>query len=294
MSKKDFVFAIIPLVLYCGILIIPAGRVYAQTQAKAEPVAQVYEVVGNVLVERPTEEASVKVNKGFLVSSEDILILKKGSLASLYFKKGGKKTVEAKEKTLTYKVADLAPKIEAYEAMVPSFGATREIDLVNMGLGVQTLFYPQETLIVSSPPLIELTIFDGSGDLLRTPKAMVKVLDNDKVLSSQSLDNLTPEVVYTYSFGELDKGKEYSAQVDLDIAEIADEIITFSFNFFIADAPDKNLMSGCTSFADTVYRSLESTSAEHAGKAYRFWFIKRLEFREGRTQPIIPIEIIIK
>jgi len=294
MYKKYFTLITGLLVLWCAVFMMPADGACAGASVKVMPIAQAYEVRGDVAVKRSSDENKSAVKAGVLLGSDDLLTLEDGAEVGLYFKDGGKKSLKAKEGLLTCKVGDLLPKPEAYEKTIATFGTTRDIDLANMGVGVQTLFYPQETLIVDSQPAIELAIFDGSDVSLGIDSAMVQVSEEKRVVHSENLDDLVLGVPYAYSCGKLSSGKEYTTQVRLGIAGLPDEAITFSFNFFVAQKPDAGSISACAPFSDKVYRSLESTSAEYKGKTYKFWFIKSLQLRDGMTQPVISAEIIVK
>ncbi|MDD5085491.1 MAG: hypothetical protein PHE61_05555 [Candidatus Omnitrophica bacterium] len=294
MVKKYGTLIMAFLVFSCAMFMIPAHRAYAATDVKAKPIAQVYEVQGDVVVQRLSEGNKTKVEQGVLLGSDDLLIFENGAAVGLYFKDGGKKNLKAQEGLLTCKVGDLVPKREAYQNTAVAFGTTRSVTHANAAVGALTLFYPQENLILASEPAIELAILDGSDGDLKIGKVAVQVSEGKKVISSKTLDDLKLGVPYAYTCEKLDSGKEYNAEIKLGIAGISGEAMTFSFNFFIAPKPDSASVSACVPFSDTVYRSLESTSVNYKGRAYSFWFIKSLRLKSDTAQPVISADIIIK
>ena len=289
-------FIRILLIVSLAFFTMPASAVFAEKLEKTKPMAQVYEVGGEAVVKKCADGKSVEVKKGLLLGREDILTLEKNTLVGLYFKEGGKTKVRSEKLSLTCKVGDLLPKKEAYEKAAPAFGATRGVYRPESGEGidVQSFFYPQKTIILNSPPLIELTIFDGAGIGLRILRATIRVLENGAVLYSKELANLKQAVAYSYSCENLAGGKEYSAEVQLEIAEIPDKTISFVFDFYIVDSAGKESISEYEPFGDSVCKSLEYTSTDYGMKKYEFWFLKNLEFKEGKIQPIVSIETLVK
>ena len=65
------------LILSSAMFMIPTHRVYAATDVKAKPIAQVYEVRGDVVVQKPSERNKTKVEQGVLLTSDDFLIFRK-------------------------------------------------------------------------------------------------------------------------------------------------------------------------------------------------------------------------
>jgi len=285
MNKKIFLLALISL----SILMVPAR----EASAKIEPIAQAYEVQGSVMVKRAAGGEDIKVKKGFLFSSEDMLTLKKGASLGLYFKDGGKAEIKAEWQPLSCKVVDLMPEREPYDKIVATFGATRGIDISNIGISDQAFFYPQEIIVINSPPLVEVTVFDGTADGLNIPRAVIQFSENDTLLYSKNLSDVTADSLYTYACGKLGAGKEYGMEIRLEITGIP-ETIAFTTDFYVADTPHADSISEYGSFEDAAHRSFESTSIKVEDKAYKLWVIKRLGFKENKTQPVISIEIFIK
>jgi hypothetical protein len=277
------------LITVCAILIMPGLGAYAQEPPKIEPIAQVYEVQGEVTVKSQGSEGNIVVEKGILLSKDDILNLKEGASVGLYFKDGGRRELKAEGKSQSFEMRNLLPKREAYEGKALAFGATRGISTS----AVQTFFYPQRTVVVNSLPLIEFTVFNGSGQAFEIPQAIVSVSDENKVVDSTKFSNLALEAPYTYFFKNLGRGREYGMEIQLEIKEIPDRPIVFNSKFYVADIPDKSSLSQYRSFGDPLYRSAEFISADYEGRTYKFWFLKHLEFKEDKDQPIILIEIFI-
>lgn len=294
MAKKYGTLITVFLVFSSAMFMIPARGVYAAADAKAKPIAQVYEVQGDATVQRLPEGNKAKVEQGLLLASDDLLTVANGAAVGLYFKDGGKKSLKAQEGLLTSRVGDLVPKREAYQSTAVAFGTTRGITHANAAIGALALFYPQENLVLPSEPAIELAILDGSDGALKIDKVAMQISEGKKVVSSKTLDDLKLGVPYRYTCEKLDSGKEYNAEIKLGIAGISGEAMTFSFNFFIAPRPDSASISACAPFNDTVYRSLESTSINYKGRAYSFWFIKSLQSKSDTAQPVISADIIVK
>lgn len=291
-TKMEGMLRVISLAL--AIFIVSGAQLYAGQTSKAKPIAQVYEVQGDVTVKRYTGSESVKVEKGILLGSDDIVTLQKGALVGLYFKDGGRKELKAKTEPLSSKIGDLLPESGEYERKDLTFGATRGVNISVADLGAQTFFYPQKSIIINSPPLIELVVFNDSDQAIHIPRAAINVLEKNDVLNSKKINNLALETPYSYSCEKMDRGKEYRMEIQLNIKEIPDRTIAFTSDFYVADIPDKNSASQYRTFADPIYRSFESISTDYEGKTYNFWFLKHLKFTEAKDPPVISIEIFIR
>ena len=289
-------FIRLPFIILLVCFMLSAGSLFAETSQESKPVTQVCEVRGEAFVKSCADCKGIEVKEGLLLSGEDIVVLEKGASVGLYFKDGGKAKVEAEKSPLTYKINDLLPKKEVYKKAAPAFGATRGVYKPEpvMDNEAQEFFYPQKTIILSSAPLIELTIFDGSGAGLRISRANIKILENGVALNSKELAGVEPAVTCSYSCTDLECGKEYTAEIQLEIAEITDRTIFFTFDFYVAGSPSKGLASSYEPFCDSIYKSLEYVSVGYGMQKHEFWFLKNLKFKKDKTQPIVSIETFVK
>jgi len=266
---------------------------YSATFEKIEPIAQVYEIQGKATVQSSSDGTITEVKKGCLLGREDSLALDKDASVGLYFKNGGRKEIQAKDSRSLYKVADLLPKSEAYAQTVPLFGATRGLEIPEAGPKPLGFFYPQETIILDSPPLIEFKIFNGSGEVVAPAGATVEILKNSVPLYSQKFNGLEYGSSYVYRCPKLKGGAEYNVGIGIDFQEILGSVVSISFPLYIAEVSDNELMSKYAPFGDSLYRSFESIPADYKGKKHAVSFTKQLDIRGEPRQPVILIEFFI-
>jgi hypothetical protein len=261
---------------------------YPASFDKTEPIAQVYEVQGKATVKSSADGNIMEVKKGCLLGRDDSLTLDRNASIALYFKNGGRKDTQS-----LYKVADLLPKVEAYGQSVPLFGATRGIDIPEAASHAAGFFYPQEAIILDSPPLIEFTLFNGSGEVVALGGATVQIVKNSVVLDSKKFNSLEYGSPYVYQSPKLNGQTEYSVELSLELQKTLGNVVAISFPLYIAGISDTALVSKYAPFSDSVYRSFESTSAEYKGKKYTMSLIKQLAIRDESRQPVILIEFFI-
>jgi len=260
---------------------------------KTEPIAQVYEVQGKATVKSSADGNIMEVKKGCLLGRDDSLTLDRDASIALYFKNGGRKEIQAKDTQSLYKVADLLPKAEAYGRSVPLFGATRGIDIPEAASHAAGFFYPQEAIILDSPPLIEFTLFNGSGEVVALGGATVQIVKNSVVLDSKKFNSLEYGSPYVYQPPKLNGQTEYSVELSLELQKTLGNVVAISFPLYIVGISDTALVSKYAPFSDSVYRSFESTSAEYKGKKHTMSLIKQLVIRGESRQPVILIEFFI-
>jgi hypothetical protein len=268
-------------------------RAYSASLDKAEPIAQVYEVQGKATVQSSADGTIMEVKKGSLLGGDDSLTLERNASIALYFKNGGRKEIQATDTRSLYKVADLLPKAEAYGRSVPLFGATRGIDNPQAPPHALGFFYPQEAIILDSPPLIEFTLFNGSGEEVVLGGATVQIVKNSVVLDSKKFDSLQYSSPYVYQFPKIDGQADYSVELRLEFQKTLGNIVSISFPLYIAGISDAAFVSKYAPFSDSVYRSVESTSMDYKGKKRAITLIKQLVRRGGSPQPVIVIELFI-
>jgi hypothetical protein len=293
---------------------LPVFPAYSASLVKAEPLAQVYEIKGRVTVKNSGDGTSAEVKKGYLLGGDDSLTLDKGASVGLYFKNGGKKEVQAKNDQSLYKVADLLPGTEAYGGEEPpDFGATREMappeegpytaeipkvssytaEIPGRGFKTAEFFYPQETIVLESPPLIEFRIYNGSGEGIVPGGGIIGISGNGVMAGSLKFDSLAFGSAYEYRCPKLKGGTEYTAEIDLDLKAALGSGVSISFPFYVAGIPDKSSMSAYRPFSDSLYRSVQSVGSDYKGRKYTVWIIKQLDMRSNAPHPVIVIEFFI-
>jgi hypothetical protein len=256
-------------------------------------VAQVYSVEGRVLVTRSSGGSGLEVQKGCLLGKEDSLALEKAAALAVYFKSGGRKEVRAPEAPAVFKVAALMPRAEAYGRSVPLFGASRGLDDPKAPPADGGFFFPQEAVVLDRPPLVDLTVYSGSGGDIVLGGATVRVLKDGEVLDSKSFDRLEYSATYSYGPAKLEGPAEYSVEVRLELPESAGSVVAATFPLYIAGTSDAGSASGAGPFSDRVYRSFESTVIDHKGKKRAMALIKELVSREGTPAPVVAIGVFI-
>lgn len=281
-------------ILTSGLFILPFfATAYPASFDKTEPIAQVYEVQGKATVNSAADGNIIEVKKGCLLGLDDSLTLDNNASISMYFKNGGRKKIQAKDTQALYKVADLLPKVEAYSQSVPLFGATRGIDIPEAASHSAGFFYPQEAVILDSPPLIEFTLFNGSGEEAALGGAKAQILKNSVILDSKKFNSLEYGSPYVYQAPKLDGQTEYSVELRLEFQKGLGNVVVISFPLYIAGISDKVLVSKYAPFSDSVYRSFESASMDYKGKKRTITLIKQLARVGGSPQPVIVIELFI-
>ncbi|MFA5100797.1 MAG: hypothetical protein WC547_07945 [Candidatus Omnitrophota bacterium] len=278
-------------VLTVFLLIMPFfSTAYPEPFDKAEPIAQVYEVQGNATVKISADNSIIAVKKGCLLAAGDSLTLDKNASVAMYFKSGGRKEVLAPATRSLYKVADLLPKAEAYNQSVPLFGATRGLpQAVSQASG---FFFPQEAVIVDSPPLVECTLFHGSGEVVAPGKAAMQIVQNSVVVDSKKFNSLGYGVPCVYEPQKLHGQTEYKVELRLELEQGLGNI-AISFPLYIAGTFDTGSVTKYAPFSDPVYRSVETTAIDHKGKKRAITAIKQLVRRGVPPQPVIVIELFI-
>jgi len=276
------------------LLILPFfSAAYPAPADKQAPVAQVYAVQGKAAVTGPSGGSAAEVEKGCMVGLQDSLILESDASVGLYFKTGGKKEIRAKDGRTAYKVAELAPRTQAYSQNVPLFGATRGLEVPDTGSQTPGFFYPQEAVILDTAPSIEFTVFDGSGEGGALSGASVQIAKNGTVLNSRRFDRLEYGAAYVYQPPKLQRQEEYAVELRFELQKALGTVLTVSFPLYIAAASDMASKSPYGLFSDSVYRSFESTSVDHNNTKRSVTLIKQLVKRSGSPQPAIVIELFI-
>jgi len=228
-----------------------------------------------------------------LLGRDDSLILERNASIALYFKSGGRKEITAKDTQALYKVADILPKAEAYGQNVPLFGATRRIDIPQAPVQPSGFFYPQEAISVDSAPLIEFTLFNGSGEEIILDGALVQIAKGSVVLDSKRFNSLEYGSVYAYQSPKLSAQTEYSVEIRYELQKALGNVVTVSFPLYIAGTSDAASVSKYAPFSDPVYRSFESTSTDYKGKKRAITVLKQLARRSGLPAPVIAVELFI-
>lgn len=277
------------------LFIVPVfATAYPASFDKTEPIAQVYEVRGKAAVKSSADGSIMEVKKGCFLGRDDSLTLDENASIALYFKNGGKKEIQAKNTQALYKVADLMPKAEAYGGQsVPLFGATRGSGIPHAASHLSGFFYPQEAIILDSPPLIEVTLFNGPGEEVVFGGALVQIIKNSVVLDSKKFNSLEYGSPYVYQPPKLDGQTEYSVELKLELQKTPGNVVVISFPLYIAGISDTALVSKYALFSDSVYRSVESTTIDYKGRKRTITLIKQLARRGGSPTPVIVIELFI-
>ncbi|MFA6217852.1 MAG: hypothetical protein WDL87_09415 [Candidatus Omnitrophota bacterium] len=276
------------------LLIFPVfSPAYPASSDSQEPIAQVYEVQGKATVKNSADGIIREVRKGCLLGVDDSLTLDRNALIALYFKNGGKKEVRAKDTQVLHKVSDLLPKAEAYGQSVPLFGATRGINIPEAVSQTAGFFYPQEAIILDSPPLIEFTLFNGPGEEVVLGGALVQIAKGGVVFDSKKFNSLEYGSVYAYQSPKLNVQTEYSVEIRYELQKALGSVMTISFPLYIAGTSDTASGSKYSPFSDSVYRSFESSSTDYKGKKRAITALKQLVRRSGSPVPVIVIELFI-
>ena len=291
--QRENMLSLIRAIIVIVFLIPPVFQAYALTGDKIEPIAQVYEVQGEATLTNASDGEVAELKKGCLVAKEDYLTLERNAAVSLYFKSGGKKEVQAKNEKLSYKVADLMPKVEAYGQTVPLFGATRSRDIQEPNLPAAGFFYPQQTVIVDRPPLIEIRVFGAGDESSFIDGGVIEVLQDGAVMDSREIEGLQFGSVYAYENLKLKGGAEYNVEIELNLQKILGSVMTISFPFYIAEGDDKTSVLKYAPFKDSLYRSFEYTSVDYGGRNRAISLIKQLTTRGESSQPVILIELFL-
>lgn len=258
-----------------------------------EPVAQVYAVQGRVTAGNSAGKGAIEVKKGYFLGREDSLYLDKNSSVSLYFKSGGRKDVRTRDDRAQYKVADLAPRVEAYGQSVPLFGATRGSDARKKACAGVNFFYPQEGIILDAAPLIEFTLFNGSGQSIALGRAVAQIAQAGRILDSREFSKLDYGSAYQYQLPSLDGQAEYKVELKIELPGAAGNALVMSFPLYLTGGSDAAPGSKYAPFSDPVYRSFESASIEHQGKTRTVSLIKQLVKRGEVSSPVVVIELFI-
>ncbi len=266
---------------------------YSASVDKQEPIAQVYEVQGKATANSLADGQIVEVKRGCLLGPDDSLTLDKNASISLYFKNGGRKEIRAKDTQVLYKVADLLPKAQAYGQSVPLFGATRGIGIPEAVSQPAGFFYPQEAIILDSPPLIEFTLFTAPGEEVVLGGATMQIVKGSAVLDSKDFNSLEYGSPYLYQSPKLKGQTEYIVELKLELQRSLGSVVAVSFPLYIAGTSDAALASKYAPFSDSVYRSFESTSTDYKGKKRTIALLKQLARRGGAPAPVIVIEVFI-
>lgn len=295
MNKKMFFSALLLKVLCFSAVLLLGHVVRVEAAEKYKPVAQVYRVEGDVTVKKGAGRQNIKVEQGSFLGISDLLTLAKGSAVGIYFKDGGKREISAREGVLTHKVADILSETGRYDRVVPSFGATRSLNRESeRDAGVESVFYPQETMVVGLPPEIEMTIFDSSGNNLHVSKVEMSVSHGDKVVLSKTIADAAMGVSYKYICKGLDAGKEYGVDVHFQIDELPEQYLSFTSMFYLAAKPAGGLPANSGDFADSAYRSAELASIFFKDREYLLWFLKSIKVEGAGTSPVILMDILIE
>jgi hypothetical protein len=265
---------------------------YPASLNKTEPIAQVYEIRGKVTVKSSADGSVMEVKKGCLLGPDDSLTLERDALIAMYLKNGVRKEIRAKDTQVLYKVTDLLPRAEAYGQSVPLFGATRGILPPPASSKMSGFFYPQETVILDSPPSIEFILYHGSGEAVAFGGATVKIVKNNEVVGSGKFSSLEYNFPYVYEPAKLEGQTEYKIELRLELEKSLGNV-AISFPLYITGISDAGSVSKYAPFSDAVYRSVESTPVDHQGKQRTITAIKQLVRRGASPQPVIVIELYI-
>jgi hypothetical protein len=265
-----------------------------------EPVAQVFDVQGKATLKSAADGKSREVRKGSLLGRDDALTLEKNASIALYFKSGGRKDIPGKDTPSSYKVADLLPETQAYGQSVPLFGATRgrmsgeAADLFPPAVARSPgFFYPRETVILDSLPVIEFTLLRGEGEEIGLNGATVQILKNGAVVDSRKFDGLQYGSACVYQPQKLEVQTEYRVELKFELAQVAGSVVAVSFPLYIAGGDGTAAAAGYGPFGDPVYRSFESANVDHRGRKRAIALIKQLVRRGAASQPVIMIELFI-
>ncbi|HNQ51492.1 MAG TPA: hypothetical protein PK107_02570 [Candidatus Omnitrophota bacterium] len=264
---------------------------YPAFSAQQEPIAQVFDVRGKVTVKSAFDNSTSDVKKGNLLGAGDILTLDTDAQAVIYLKSGGKKELKAQDARTEYKVSDLVSRAEPYSKSAQVFGASRG-QSASSASPAADFFFPQEALILDTPPLIEFTVFHGTGEVIALGTASIQIVKNGAMVDSMRFNNLAYGLPQSCQFPKLEAQTEYRIELRLELQKVLGNV-AISFPLYIAGIADAGLVLKYGPFSDPVFRSFETAGLNYKGAQRTITAFKQLVTRGPSSRPVVVIELFI-